>query len=409
MNEAVRAQYEGYPYPPRDPKDEADRLIEGSPSDLDELDHYVFAGRLDRGRPLRALVAGGGTGDGLIMLAQHCADAGVPADITYVDVSRAARATAEARAAARGLTFVRFLTGSLLDLADLAPGPYDYIDCCGVLHHLDDPQAGLRALTRVLAPHGGMGLMLYGPYGRTGVYPLQSALRRLDRGLADGERLALGRRLVADLPDGNWFKRNPLVADHMSGDAGLYDLLLHSRDRAYTVSEIFALAEDCGLAVTAFIEPLRYAPESYLHDPVLLGRLGGLAWPARAALAEELAGTMKTHVFYAVPRDRAPHAVARPDAPTVRPVLRGLDVAALARSFKPGQRLTVDVAGVKLRLPLPPLAGAMLPLFDGCTDLRAAHAALAAQGTKVSWEAFERQFAQLYAALNGINTMTLRT
>src|SRR3546814_236258 len=80
-DDRVREQYEAYPYPHRDPKDERRRLVEGSPSDLDEIRHYLHGGRLDldprtRGRPFRALVAGGGTGDAAVMLAQHLANAG---------------------------------------------------------------------------------------------------------------------------------------------------------------------------------------------------------------------------------------------------------------------------------------------------------------------------------------------
>jgi hypothetical protein len=72
----VEAQYEAYPYPERDPADEAKRLIVGSPSHPVELDHYLFAGRRDWTKPFRALVAGGGTGDALIQLAQVLASAG---------------------------------------------------------------------------------------------------------------------------------------------------------------------------------------------------------------------------------------------------------------------------------------------------------------------------------------------
>jgi hypothetical protein len=35
------------------------------------------------------------------------------------------------------------------------------------LHHLPDPQAGLRALCAVLKDDGALALMLYGKYGRT--------------------------------------------------------------------------------------------------------------------------------------------------------------------------------------------------------------------------------------------------
>jgi hypothetical protein len=80
-DERVRAQYEAYPYPHRDPRDEAKRLITGSPSHPLEIDHYLFRGRRDWSRPFRALVAGGGTGDGTIMLAQGLADRSCPAEI----------------------------------------------------------------------------------------------------------------------------------------------------------------------------------------------------------------------------------------------------------------------------------------------------------------------------------------
>ena len=65
----VKRQYEAYPYPDRDPADEAKRLITGSPSDPPEIDHMLFGGVRDWRAPFRALVAGGGTGDGLMLLA----------------------------------------------------------------------------------------------------------------------------------------------------------------------------------------------------------------------------------------------------------------------------------------------------------------------------------------------------
>ena len=51
MTDSVRGQYEDLPYPARDAADEARRLITGSPSHMDELNHYLFAGRRDFSRP----------------------------------------------------------------------------------------------------------------------------------------------------------------------------------------------------------------------------------------------------------------------------------------------------------------------------------------------------------------------
>jgi len=214
----VRDQYEAYPYPDRDPADEGKRLIAGSPSEPREIDHFIFAGHRDWSTPLRVLVAGGGTGDGLIQLAQMMAWAGKPSEITYLDLSTASRNVAEARARARGLTGIRFETGSLLEAGDY--GAFDYIDCCGVLHHLPDPVAGFAALRAALAPGGGLGFMVYAPHGRSGVYPLQAAFGALLSGLPPQDRLARAKEIFARLPEDHPFKRNRLVGDHEQSDAG---------------------------------------------------------------------------------------------------------------------------------------------------------------------------------------------
>ena len=124
----LAAQYEAFPYPKRDPRDEARRLVIGSPSHLREIDHWVFQAQRPASTPLHALVAGGGTGDGAIMLAQHLASAGRPGRVAYLDRSAAAQGVARARADARGLA-LDWHAGSLLDLPGSGLGPFDYIDC----------------------------------------------------------------------------------------------------------------------------------------------------------------------------------------------------------------------------------------------------------------------------------------
>lgn len=408
MTDPVAAQYEALPYPARDPRDERKRLIVGSPSHLDEVNHYVFGGRLDFALPFRALVAGGGTGDATVMLAQQIADRGLPGEVVQLDMSRASRRIAEARVAARGLTNVRFVTGSLLDVGEVAPGPYDYIDCCGVLHHLEDPGAGLRALVEVLAPHGGLGLMVYGMFGRAGVYEVQDLLRRLapiDE--APEARLAMAKRLVPALPSTNPLVRNPFVRDHVGGgDAGLYDLLLHPRDRAYRVDDVHVLCDEAGLTVLKFIEPCAYDPATYVRDPHLRRVLTDLPPRDRQAAAELLAGNMTKHVFYAAP---AAHCVSMPDAadPAVVPVLRRLDAAALARSLRSGS-IAVTVGGLDLRFAVPPLAAAIVERIDGRRTVgRIADEVGMGDGTEGA-ERFRRQFRSLYDVLNGLNELLLR-
>ena len=402
MTDSVRAQYEALPYPARDPADEKRRLITGSPSFLPELNHYVFGGRRDFAQPFRALVAGGGTGDNLIQLAQYLAASGGRHEVVYVDLSAAARGIAEARAKIRGLNNIRFITGSLLDIASLVPGPYDYIDCCGVLHHLPDPAAGLAALTAQLGPAGGIGLMVYGCYGRAGVYPLQDALRQLTGGEDAAQKIALARSLLAELPEGNEFRRNPFVGDHTTGDAGLFDLLLHSQDRAYTVPELYELIDGAGLAVSAWIEACRYDPLNYLKDAELRRRAAALPASEQAALAERLSGAMKTHVVYAVPPMRLSEAVAQP-APELVPWLNGIPSRALAETFARRGELAANFHTERFVFPAPPRAPEIAALMDGRRSLSDI-----AQALNLRWADFAPLYAPLHRLLTGINKLYLR-
>ncbi len=408
----VAAQYEAYPYPARDPAAEKTRLIVGSPSNLPELNHYLFAGRRDFGRPFRALVAGGGTGDAAIMLAQQLADASGPGgdagEVVYLDLSAASRKTAEARAEVRGLGNISFHSGSLLDLPELGLGSFDYIDCCGVLHHLEDPPAGLAALAAVLAEDGGIGLMVYAPYGRAGVYPLQDMLRQLAGDLPLAERVGLAKRLIAGLPETNAFRRNPFLGDHRRGDAELVDLLLHARDRAYTVPELVELVAGAGLAPIALIEPARYRPESYFAVPAVLKRLSEQGWLERAAFAERLAGNVKKHVLYVAKTGTPETRIAAPEDPEAVPLLFDLEGPALAQAVQRDLTLKAEFDGLALRFALPRLAPAMLQRIDGRHALGAIHEELRGHDAGLDWPAFLDQFRELFAALNGVNRMFLR-
>jgi SAM-dependent methyltransferase len=400
----LAAQYESYPYPARDPAEEARRLVIGSPSHLREIDHWVFGAARPRSRPLRALVAGGGTGDGTIMLAQQLATTGRPGRVTYLDRSAASGAIATARARTRGLD-IDWQEGSLLDLAGSGLGPFDYIDCCGVLHHLPDPAAGLQALLSVLAPGGGLGLMVYAPHGRTGVYELQDALRMLaPEAEPPATRLDTARRVMRTLPESAWLRRNTLFADHLTGgDAGLYDLLLNPRDRAYDVPALAGLLVGAGLHITCWMEPWRYDPAIYLVDAKLRARAAALPATERAALAEALCGNMSTHVVYAV---RTADAPAVPDAmnPAAVPVMREMSGADLAKHIRPDGMLPFLFDGLRAPVPLPPLAAAILPLVDGERSVAEIAATFAG---RVSPDAFDRAWRDTYGPLSALNRMLL--
>ncbi len=364
----VKTQYEAYPYPERDPKDEAKRLITGSPSIPTEIDHFIFGGQRDWSKPLRVLVAGGGTGDGLIQLAQMMVQAGKPYEITYVDLSTASRKVAEARAKARKLSNISFVTGSLLDAPNL--GVFDYIDCCGVLHHLPDPAAGFAALRAALAPGGGLGFMVYAPYGRSGVYPLQEAFGALFDGLEPKARLRKAREILETLPEGHSFKANTNLGDHHVSDAGFYDLLLHSQDRAFDVPDLVEVLEQSDWMLSGFTMPALYDLSRITEVPKSMNRV------QQMALAEKLRGTIKVHVGYAVAKDSG-QGPASGKTRTLVPHLKGVQARALAQAIAQGQTPKLSFAGVEAWLDLPKDTAPLLAAIDGRRSLNEI-----AQGTR---------------------------
>lgn len=356
----IAAQYEAYPYPARDPGDESKRLITGSPSHPLEIDHFLFAGRRDWQKPFKALVAGGGTGDALIQMAQVLTTAGKPYEITYLDLSGHAREIAEARAAARGLEGIRFVTGSLLDAPEM--GEFDYIDCCGVLHHLPEPQAGFDALARAVSDEGGMGLMVYAPYGRSGVYPLQEAFRELLSG-APEDRLKKAQNIYERIPEGHPFKRNTHLGDHKASDAGFFDLLLHSQDRAYSIREFYAAIEAAGLSVVGVPQAHLYDPMPIVGDAKLLRELDDMT---KMEVAEKLNGAIRTHIAYAAKTTE--RRVARNEREAV-PHLKGVSGPKLAQAAAKSGVIPVSHSGAVAEIPVSGMALKSLNFVDGRATL----------------------------------------
>lgn len=318
----VRAQYESLPFPARDPEGERHVLYISTADILAKVNQYCFGGARDFGKGVRVLVAGAGTGDSAIWLAHQLRE--TPSEIVALDLSTASLAVAEARAGMRGLDNIRWVNASLLDLPKLGLGTFDYISCLGVLHHLPDPEAGLAALTSVLAADGGLTLMLYGIHGRSHIYAMQDVLRRLSAGIEDREaRLALARNILAALPPTNPFRLREgwtnIQQAYLKDDTNLWDTLLHEQDQAYTASGVRALLATSGLSLQAFgtykSSPancaLQYDLDLYLEDAAERARLASLPPIEREDLAEVLDGGLALHTVYVA---RAPDAALEPTA-----------------------------------------------------------------------------------------------
>jgi SAM-dependent methyltransferase len=180
---------------------------------------------------------------------------------------------------------------------------FDQIVSTGVLHHLANPDAGLAALHDVLNPDGAMHLMVYAPYGRTGIYMMQDFCRRLGIQATD-EGI---RELIAALkllPRGHPLENLLREAPDFRHEAALADALLHPQDRAYSVPELFNYLNTNGLTFGRWV---RQAPYS-VHCGVV-AKLPQAARMAKMPLADQYAavelfrGTTARHSFIAYRSD----------------------------------------------------------------------------------------------------------
>ena len=181
---------------------------------------------------------------------------------------------------------------------------FEHVVCTGVLHHLPDPDAGLRALREVLKPAGAVNVMVYAPYGRTGIYMLQEYCRRLGIGPTDAEIRDLAASLKALPPDhplAPLLRNSPDFADR----AGLADALLHPVDRAYSVPQLMDFLGRADLAFGRWVRQAPYLPAcGALASTPHRSRLEALTAEAQYAAIELFRGTMVRHSVVAYRRDR---------------------------------------------------------------------------------------------------------
>lgn len=300
MRDEVSAFYETHPYPPavddlvayRRLWDDARRRAES---------HLFWpneAYRDDRS----ILVAGCGTSQ-----AAHYAVRWPNARVVGIDVSANSIAFTQDLKREHALDNLEVYQLPIERAAELRQ-TFDHVVCTGVLHHLADPDAGLRALRDVLAPNGALHLMVYAPYGRAGVYMLQEYCRRLGVAPSDADIHDLAaslRALPPDHPIVPLLRNSPDFAD----SAAMADALLHPRDRAYSVAQLYEFLDDAGFTFGRWIRQAPYLPQcGAIATTPHAAKLAALSAQEQYAAIELFRGTMVRHSAVAYRSDQPAQA-----------------------------------------------------------------------------------------------------
>ncbi|WP_372400558.1 tetratricopeptide repeat protein (plasmid) [Azospirillum sp. HJ39] len=227
----VRAQYEENPYPRW-----LNTGILPEPVPLPRLLHALFPHAALPASPAwetpsweapEVLVAGCGTGREAVWAAATIKNAHVLA----IDLSRRSLAYARRQSQRLGLA-IEHAQADLLELGALGRR-FDVIHSVGVLHHMEDPAAGLRVLRGMLRPHGVMEIGLYSAAARRPVVaarhviaegghpPTAAGIRRLRQDILT---------LPADHP-----ARVVVQSPDFYGTSACRDLLLHVHELHVTL------------------------------------------------------------------------------------------------------------------------------------------------------------------------------
>jgi SAM-dependent methyltransferase len=294
----VQDFYERYPYPrPVESLDRYQRLWNSE--QRRRADYHLFWPSKPFREDFSILVAGCGTSQA----AKH-ALRWPKAQVTGIDFSATSLRCTEELKQKYNLHNLQLHQLPVEQAAELGTD-FDQIVCTGVLHHLPDPDAGLRALRDLLKPDGALNLMVYAPYGRTGIYMLQEFCRRLgiqatDQGIRD--LVAALTALPPSHPLGTLLREAP----DFRHEAALADALLHPQDRAYSVPQLFDFLNKGGLTFQRWLKQAAYSPQCGALGQIPQSSLiSELPLPEQYAAVELFRGTMLTHSLVAF-RDDTP-------------------------------------------------------------------------------------------------------
>lgn len=244
ISKEVRNQYENNPYPRwRYTSHINTNKLSLSPSINNEIrPNNILINDLKR--KLKVLIAGCGTGQQILDANRYG-----NAEITAIDLSNSSLAYAQRKIKEYGMENVQFIQLDILDL-DYLNEKFDIIECCGVLHHMRDPLAGLSSLIRHLSKEGFIKLGLYSELARRDIVQARKIISEDNiPSTEDGIRLFRERVFNGEYPQ--------LVSLYHWSDffstSMCKDLCFHIQEHRYTINNIKSLLNLFDLEFLGFV------------------------------------------------------------------------------------------------------------------------------------------------------------
>ena len=189
------------------------------------------------------LIAGCGTGHQSIQTYSRFKNC----KMTAIDLSLTSLSYAKRKSLELGYGEIEFLQADILDLDSLEK-QFDIVECCGVLHHMSNPEIGLKKVSNCLKPEGLMKIALYSKLGWQNVVEAGSHISNLNLSKSN-EDIKFFRDYV--------FKNSETFNQLLSSNdfyslSNCRDLLFHIQVHLFDLIEIKELLENNNLEFLGF-------------------------------------------------------------------------------------------------------------------------------------------------------------
>ncbi len=233
ISQKVRSQYESHPYPrwkhaspPKPPNDTlSERISKTTGIKLAPLPKNA-------NESPSVLIAGCGTGRQLAYAAIFYKNS----KILAIDLSLASLGYAKRKIDEMGLNNIEFAQADILEIESLNR-KFDIIESAGVLHHLDDPIKGTRALCKCLKSGGVLNFGLYSKRARQDILVFRKQIKNFDN-ISD-DTIREYREIIKEK-----MLNGDTTATPMTTWCDFYslsqfrDMLFHVKEHSYTLSQI---------------------------------------------------------------------------------------------------------------------------------------------------------------------------
>ncbi len=206
---------------------------------------------------VKVLDAGCGTGEQIVC----CASVFPQVHFTAVELNSTSLDIAKKNAKFLEIGNIDFYQKDIMDITHEL-GSFDVIICSGVIHHLSQPEKGLKHLVKLLKPDGVFAIYLYSKYTRGRNIRIKQAVN-----IIEGDEKLINKRIKIV---------RALLNDYQLRDIAAVDAYLHVNEQLYTVKSIFSLLRECSLKFLRFRDEPMWNESMLIKDKEVVSMLQDL-------------------------------------------------------------------------------------------------------------------------------------